>query len=142
MERYAAYCGLYCGACTSMIIKDRADGVATALQMQLTTNDSPCGGCRSADMADCEFVKCNRDHGTESCAFCTEFPCPRIVSFKGEEWEHHQVVIDNLMRIKEIGIPAWIEEQKERWKCPSCGSRTAWYQQSCPACGEIITNYM
>lgn len=139
MKRYMAYCGLYCGACCSMICLDKQEGVQSALEMHTEADELSCGGCRDSHQSQCEFVVCNRNHGTESCAFCPEFPCQRIKEFSQEEWEHHQVVLANLQRIKEIGGENWLQEQAEYWSCPACGCRTQWYQESCTRCGGKIS---
>lgn len=142
MFRHAAYCGLYCGACCSMVVNEKQKGGDTALQVLTDEKEQPCEGCDAIYQEKCEFVQCCRQHEVESCAFCNEFPCEMIIKFSKEEWEHHQVVLDNLKRIKEIGIDAWLAEQKEYWKCPSCQSRTIWYQKQCTHCGSEIKNYM
>ncbi|PKN73898.1 MAG: hypothetical protein CVU50_01565 [Candidatus Cloacimonetes bacterium HGW-Cloacimonetes-3] len=138
MSRYMAYCGLYCGACCSMITKEKQEGVPSATAMHTEADEQPCMGCDAEYQKDCEFVLCNKTHGTESCAFCPEFPCEMITKFKDEVWEHHQVVLQNLFRIREAGIEKWLEEQAEYWKCPACGCRTQWYQTTCTQCGEKI----
>jgi len=125
-----------------MIVHEKQQGVPTALQMHTEEDEQPCTGCSADYQSNCEFVICNQRHGTESCAFCPEFPCQMITKFKDDEWEHHQVVLNNLNRIKEIGIEGWLAEQHEYWKCPSCGSRTQWYQKKCTLCGAEISNYM
>ncbi|MDD4309802.1 MAG: DUF3795 domain-containing protein [Candidatus Cloacimonetes bacterium] len=139
MERHAAFCGLYCGACCSMIVNEQEQGVESALEMQTEPNEQPCKGCSADYQANCEFVVCNKQHQTASCAFCPEFPCAMITNFKDNEWEHHQVVLENLQRIKEIGIETWLTEQKKAWQCPSCGCRTQWYQTECTRCGGVIS---
>ncbi len=141
-KRYIAYCGLYCGACSSMIVYDKGLNDQTAENVLVPDEELPCSGCDSEYQKNCEFVQCNQRHQTSSCAFCSEFPCDMILKFKDEEWEHHQVVINNLNRIKEIGEEAFLNEQKDFWKCPSCGSRTIWYQKTCTKCQCEITNFL
>lgn len=141
MPGYAAYCGLYCGACCSRIVSEKEQGEASALPLHTEPGELPCAGCDADYMDDCEFVICNKRHGTQSCAFCEEFPCAMITKFKDDECEHHEVVLDNLNRIREIGFEGWLGEQKEYWKCPGCGARTQWYQRKCELCGAAITNY-
>jgi len=141
MKRYYAFCGLYCGACWSMIAYEKTQGEASALRVKLDDDEPCCTGCDSEQQKTCEFVVCNKNHSTESCAFCPDYPCVRITAFSHEEWEHHQVVLTNLNRIREIGMETWLAEQKDYWKCPSCGSRTKWYQKQCTNCkAEIINN--
>ena len=137
MRRYAAYCGLYCGACMGMILTERAEGDQTTGHLEDVDNDSSCPGCDSPGMAECEFIQCNKEHGTESCAFCPELPCSKLILFM-DEYEHHKGVLDNLKRIKEIGMENWVTEQKKYWSCHTCGSRTQWYQKVCTSCNTPL----
>lgn len=138
--RHMAFCGLYCGACSSMIACEKEMEEPTAENVVISEDELPCQGCDSEYQRNCEFVVCNKRHETNSCAFCPEYPCEMITKFQNEEWEHHQVVLTNLNRIKEIGEENWLNEQKEYWKCPVCGSRTIWYQKQCTNCQAEIKN--
>ncbi len=140
MQKKVALCGLYCGACSSMILREKLDGTPKLEHLHTYENEEPCSGCGSENLQSCEFVQCNLAHGTQSCAFCPEFPCPMILTFKDDEWVHHKTVIDSLERIKEIGLEAWETEQQEYWKCKSCGARTQWYQRACGVCNTPIEN--
>jgi hypothetical protein len=35
-----------------------------------------------------------------------------IRDFSRDEWPHHKEVLENLQRIKEVGIDQWLSEQK------------------------------
>jgi hypothetical protein len=111
-----------------------------ALPLTLPEGEEACQGCDSEPQQNCEFVQCNKRHGTESCAFCPEYPCAMITKFSTEEWEHHQVVLNNLDRIKELGIVQWLLEMQERFSCSDCGRRTIWYQKTCTGCGTPVRN--
>ncbi len=41
MKRYLAYCGLYCGACWSMICRDKQEGVESAVELHTMQTNSP-----------------------------------------------------------------------------------------------------
>ena len=135
MRKNLTKCGLYCGACSSMLLYDKSMGDKDLVDYELDYEDSPCAGCASGANPNCEFILCNLAHGTECCAFCEEFPCDMISKFSRDEWAHHIDVLDNLKRIREIGTDAWLREQEKQWSCPSCGSRTHWYQSKCTHCG-------
>lgn len=138
MPRHAAYCGLYCGACCSMVAYEKTLGTPSALEVVIEAGEQPCQSCDAESQQNCEFVVCNQNHGTESCAFCPDFPCTMITRFSHEEWEHHQVVLDNLQRIREVGTEQWLQEMQERFQCPACHKRTIWYQKQCTSCGADI----
>jgi len=135
MEKYAASCGLYCGACSSMLTNERHNGAPDASHFVCEYAESPCAGCGDDCRAGCEFIVCCHGRGIDNCAFCPDFPCTMITIFSREEWIHHRDVLDNLSRIKEVGLVAWLEEQRRQWSCPGCGKRTHWYQNRCHSCG-------
>ncbi|MDP2172831.1 MAG: DUF3795 domain-containing protein [Candidatus Cloacimonadaceae bacterium] len=137
MNNYMACCGLYCGACSSMIAHEKGCGDESAQKVPIDPDESPCPGCGSPGLEDCEFIVCNKSHGTECCAYCEEFPCEMIIKFNHNEYVHHSVVLSNLKRIQEIGRDAWLTEQKIYWSCKSCGARYHWYQANCESCGAI-----
>lgn len=139
MHPYAPACGLYCGACSSMLLHERESGAADAANYIHEYNDGPCPGCVGGAQ-ECEFIRCARAKGVSGCAACDEFPCSMITKFSKDEWPHHIEVIDNLKRISEIGEEAWLDEQADRWSCPDCGARIHWYQKVCTLCGAGITN--
>lgn len=136
MHKHFSYCGLYCGACSGMIVHEQQQGDPSVQDIKIPSDETPCSGCCNRTDEDCEIIRCNIEHGSECCAFCPEFPCQVIRNFNDEEWVHHCVVLDNHNRIKEIGIDAWLEEQKMFWSCQNCRSRTHWYQTHCETCGN------
>ncbi|UCE26797.1 MAG: DUF3795 domain-containing protein [Candidatus Coatesbacteria bacterium] len=101
--------------------------------------DFVCAGCKSdtlaAFCADCDFIPCARGKGVEFCVDCGDYPCERLTDFRDDEWAHHSVVTNNLERLREVGVEAWLAEQDERWTCPACGARFSWYDEKCPDCG-------
>ena len=66
------------------------------------------------------------------------FPCDRSRRFSADEWPHHGVVLENIERQREVGVDAWLEEQEQRHRCPSCGAMTTWARESCPKCGRPL----
>lgn len=134
MHRYLTCCGLFCGACSSMLLHEKNEGDAGLADFNCEYEEEPCAGCASGCNQDCEYILCCKAHEADTCAFCSEFPCKLIQNFSKDEWPHHIEVLDNLSRMKDIGVEAWIEEQKQRWSCPNCGARTHWYQSTCRNC--------
>ena len=139
MDKYMTFCGLYCGACASMIIHEQHSDDPSVAHTPVPNDESACKGCNHDGLDNCEIVLCNKQHGTECCAFCPELPCHTIQNFNDTEWPHHADVIENLYRIKSIGIKAWLAEQSKRWRCQNCGTRSHWYQNKCENCGQNLT---
>lgn len=132
MQKYLSCCGLYCGACSSMMLQEKAEGDPSVANFQYEYAEEPCEGCSQDSL--CQIVTCCEIHDVVTCAFCVEFPCEGIRNFSRDEWPHHKEVLDNLTRMRQIGIEAWLEEMRKTWSCPRCGARTHWYQSKCPAC--------
>ena len=58
----------------------------------------------------CSIRKCAREKKVDVCVFCQEYPCERLLGVaKG-----YPTLIADGKRMKEIGIEAWVQEQKER----------------------------
>lgn len=99
LTRYASPCGIYCLACPKF--KDQ----------------QTCRGCRQdgrhnhCDIYDC----CVNLGGKKFCHECDCFPCERIREFArfhpGKRFAHFRhVAIENLIKIRELGLKEWIEE--------------------------------
>ena len=150
----AAPCGLYCGACSIYVAGIRGDSkrleqiaraMAEYLGRPVEVKDLACGGCLSGVIAlqcrDCVRRACALGKGLTHCAQCSDFPCQRIIDFNNDGMRHHSEVLDNIRRQRLIGIDAWIEEQKERWRCHNCGHAVDWYINQCPDCGTTLAGH-
>ena len=117
-----SYCGIYCGACST----------------------PGCKGCKIMDDShwspDCKFIKCAQSKEIKACPLCSEYPCQDIIEFEHDGYIHHRTVLANGLRIKEIGLVAWLDEQKKRWSCSECGRRYTWFEEKCQSCGSKLLN--
>ncbi len=102
-QDYAGCCGLYCGLCPRF----------------QSTAPSRCLGCRLGEQHSyCSVYRCcvmKRGHLT--CADCEEYPCERLLRVIGEgvdSFISHRPAFPNLERIREVGLEAYLEEQRER----------------------------
>ena len=120
----AAICGLFCGTCPSY--------------------PEECGGCLSTRAAPgCDtcgngFRDCAKARGVTRCHECCEFPCARLEAFRKQHIVngicHHASVIDDLRRMGEVGVEAWVDEQTGAHTCQSCGTLVPWFERGCPQC--------
>lgn len=142
--RYDTYCGLNCGACPVGIANelgrgDILDGFAG--NWNIEREKLECSGCKGDVVAgfcvNCEMRLCAREKGIEFCYQCSNYPCREITDFRNDDAVHHSAVFSNLAKIREMGLDAWLESEKERWACPECGKRFGWYSDSCP-CGADL----
>jgi rubrerythrin len=143
MYRHDTYCGLYCDACLAMRQNKAGKLDELAARFNTTPDKVVCHGCKTdvnlSYCMNCEMKKCCRDKGYESCAECPDMPCEHILRFHDEK-PHRKVIIGNLLRIREIGLPEFLNEQAKRWACPNCGYTISWYDEKCPSCGGEVFN--
>lgn len=133
----STYCGLYCGACA--IKNGQISGTAKALKGMLDTYDYPewapmmaefvpatkhypefdgvlvwlttqdCPGCRGGGgNPDCAVRNCAKERGFVGCWECDDrVGCEKLKVFKNA----YPDMADNLERIREVGLAAWLSEQ-------------------------------
>ncbi|MGD8719459.1 MAG: DUF3795 domain-containing protein [Candidatus Zixiibacteriota bacterium] len=142
---YGAYCGLYCGACWELVATERGEVEKLredAESAAYTAEQLSCRGCRTDVVAffclDCEMRSCAQERGVAFCSDCGDYPCEYVREFQADKYAHHSAVLKNLDTIRERGADAWLVEQEERWKCPSCGARFTWYEDTCGDCGAEL----
>ncbi len=145
--RYDSYCGIFCGACRVMGANERGDTEwleKFAAEHKCTLEDLNCHGCKSAQAdiccADCDTRTCARAKGVEFCIECAEYPCQELSDFRNDKYAHHSTIFKNLAAIKEMGVEAWLAEEKKRWACPQCGERFYWFSEKCARCGAELYN--
>ena len=87
----------------------------------------------------CSIKSCKKKKGNEEllCYDCSKFPCKRIKNLdKRYTLKYGESPIQNLNKIKEIGLQAFIEIEKEKWKCNSCGQLLCVHREVCLNCGN------
>jgi len=70
--------------------------------------------------SDCKMMLCARKRGLQYCFQCDDFPCAILNEFSSDGISHHKRTIENSKRMKEIGIEAWVKEQKRKGQCIFC----------------------
>lgn len=148
-ENLVAVCGLYCGACPMYLATQDPDEQKRKELIQrfssdprkLTWEDIQCDGCLGnghlASFCRNEAIRlCPRSKSNVTyCSDCPDFPCERISKFNNDGMLHHAEVLENLRQIKKVGIKEWTKREEERWSCPQCRARIAWYDAKCSKCG-------
>ncbi len=137
--RFDSYCGLYCGACPILVANVKGEVEAKAKEWEMVAADIVCHGCKSRVTAnicaDCVMKLCARDRGFDFCVECEDYPCGSIQTFQRDRFPHHTLIAVNLETIRDRGVAAWLDEQKERWSCSACGTLFTWYEEECQSCG-------
>ena len=127
-EELIAPCGMNCGICMAYLRKEKR-----------------CLGCHGDDtnkspyvikciIRNCEVVKASE---SGLCFECKEYPCRRLKQLdKRYRTKYAMSMIENLENIKEIGLVAFVEEEKERWRCSKCGGVICVHRGYCYDCGK------
>ncbi len=130
-EELIAPCGMNCGIC-----------------MAYLKQKERCLGCRADDAGKkvtvlrCFIKNCETVRKNESgfCYECAEYPCKKLKHLdKRYRTKYHTSMIKNLENIRENGLAAFIEEEKERWRCPKCGGVISCHRGYCFECGEKVS---
>jgi len=121
-----APCGMNCGIC-----------------MAYLREKNKCLGCREIDInipvsrAKCKVKNCDEIaiKKKKFCYSCSELPCQRLKSLdKRYRTKYGMSMIENLEYIKLNGIKKFVEKERERWKCPTCGGVICVHNKKCYTC--------
>jgi predicted RNA-binding Zn-ribbon protein involved in translation (DUF1610 family) len=142
--RYDTFCGLYCGACDVFQANRSGTVEALARAWEMEPGQLRCHGCKSVINAvycvECDIKACAASKKIDYCFQCSDYPCPRLVSFRNDDSAHHSIVLQNQSRLRTQGLERWLAEQRVRWSCPQCGAGFTWYDGVCQACGSELYN--
>ena len=83
-----------------------------------------CGGCRGPPTIhwspDCRMMHCTGERGLQYCFECEDFPCSILDEFSSDGVSHHRRTVENMKRMKELGLEAWIAEKEREGQCKFC----------------------
>ena len=126
-EELIAPCGMNCGICLAYL-----------------REKNHCPGCHS-DEADklphgirCIIRNCEAVKASQSgfCFECEKYPCRRLKQLdKRYRTRYAMSMLENLESIRKIGLPAFVEAEKKRWRCPKCGGTICVHRGYCYDCG-------
>ena len=121
-----APCGMNCGICIGYMREKRK-----------------CPGCRGLDelkpryCRNCKMVTCGKNETSGFCYECDEFPCKSLKALdKRYRTKYGMSMIENLDRIKEIGVDQFAVDEWSRWTCPECGEILSVHRTECMFCGK------
>jgi competence CoiA-like predicted nuclease len=71
------------------------------------------------------------------CYQCPDFPCEQIKKLNNryEKRGYGMNFTENNLRIKEIGLKKFKEEQNKKYSCPECGGEVSIHEKICYVCG-------
>lgn len=123
-----SYCGLNCAACEMYLAShgdnDLHEELVTWFQENIDPNIEKisCEGCRGPESEcwtpDCYFRQCARKRKFEYCFECPDMPCDKLKEFVSDGMAHHARTVENMKKMKEMGLEKWIASQDEVKFCP------------------------
>ena len=125
-------CGLNCAMCDIYQAyqgnEKLRDEIVEWFRKERNENVEPeqirCEGCKGSLKVhwspNCKMMLCARKRGLQYCFECGDFPCTYLNEFASDGTAHHKRTVENLRSMKEIGLEAWIEEQKRKGQCVLC----------------------
>ncbi len=133
-EKYnlSAPCGVFCGSCRHYLAFKKKMEEQVGLRRG-------CEGCRIRNK-NCAFIKkgCSAIRKGEYlfCYECSLFPCDNLKNLDARHKTNYgDSPIANLLKIKEIGVEKWLNEQKTLYTCPKCHGELSVHDDVCFDCG-------
>ena len=131
-QELVAPCGMNCAVCSSYLAL-KNDVRSKGVKMPY------CTGCRPRDKK-CAFVKkkCEKllNHEVNFCFECDDFPCDSLKQLEKRYVALYRTsMIENLSFIKEHGLAKFLDAQREKWRCSSCGDVICCHNGICYSCG-------
>lgn len=123
-----APCGLNCRVCYAAMRK----------------TGNRCPGCRGDDThraqsrVVCRIKTCSqRNENKKYCFSSDHYPCSRLRQLDDRyRRKYGMSVIENLDRIKDVGIRRFVRSENSRWICVSCGKKLYVHRADCLGCGR------
>ena len=124
-------------------------GVNCDLCLGFQREKNTCVGCNNAGNKPhhcivCSIKSCPEKEGDDMllCSACSKFPCRRIKDLdKRYIAKYGESPIQNLQLIKESGLDAFIEQEKEKWKCTTCRHLLCVHRPTCLICGANNSHF-
>ena len=131
-EELIAPCGMNCAICSGYLARQhdvRSEGVRMPY----------CAGCRPRGK-NCAFLKkrCGllQANRVSYCHECGDFPCGRLQHLDQQYRARFRMsMIENLERIRDFGAGRFLEEERDKWRCPECGGVICCHNGICFDCG-------
>jgi len=122
-------CGLNCAKCPIYDASHGNDKLREELAVHFGGKPESiiCEGCRSEPLShdahwspECKMLLCAKEKKVQYCFECKDFPCTILIEFSSDGVPHHKRTVENLNRMKEIGLEAWIAEREKNGKPSFC----------------------
>ena len=123
-------------------------GLDCSLCRHALEDDPPCPGCLGPDegkmefcVSGCGIVTCEkrRKNGYRFCDECPDYPCGDVMEKENRytsQYPLRESPLENLRRIREAGMEAFLEQERRMWTCGQCGSPVSVHTGICSGCGR------
>lgn len=126
-----APCGMNCGTCIGYL---REKNKCSGCRPDFGSKPASCNACR---IKNCEQLALSE---SKFCYDCEKYPCLRLKQLdKRYRTKYRTSFIQNLERIKESGITAFLKNEALRWTCPDCGSSLSCHRDICLTCNRKLS---
>ena len=129
-----APCGMNCGICKAYLAFSRG---LPAKRGSVTH----CSGCRIRNK-NCYIKRgCKRllKNETQFCFDCEQMPCENLDRLdRRYRMRYSMSMVDNLKEIKNTGLSVFLENQKKKYECSSCGDVFSVHDGKCYSCGKVM----
>ena len=121
-----APCGMNCGICRAYL-RDRNHCIGCNMD----------GSQKANHCSICSIKLCDERAGASFCFDCNKYPCAQLEHLDQRYiTKYGMSVIQNLDRIRKLGIKRFMEMENTRWACPKCGSPICIHNKKCYTCGK------
>ncbi len=129
MTSLIAPCGMNCGICLGYLReKNRCSG-CNAIDGSLPNYCSKC------IIRSCETIANNE---SKLCYECAKYPCARLKQLDIRYRTNYGMsMLENLNKIRDFGMDRFLEDEKERWICKSCGATICAHRKFCLSCKTL-----
>ena len=154
LPKRACFCTLAGKQGKSQMMLNRVEliapcGLDCSLCYRYQRKKDPCPGCRGDDAqklkscVNCRIKNCDviKSGKVRFCADCDQFPCTYVKQLdRSYRRSYGMSVVDNLVRIKQVGLDDYVAEQEKKWACNSCDETLCMHKDACGHCGEPRQN--
>lgn len=124
-----APCGMNCAVCYRHV--------------GMCKHAKPCLGCLKSDLnkpehcRKCNIKSCVQEKGYLCCFECSDFPCKLIRNMEKSYNRRYDVsIIENSRISQEIGVSEFLEYDRKKWTCTTCGGAISLHDGVCSDCGS------
>jgi hypothetical protein len=123
-----APCGMNCGLCMGYL---RDKNTCTGCRMG---DEGKAKSCLACTIRNCETPRSNT---SGFCFECEAFPCARLRRLDARyRAKYRMSMLENLASVRDLGIEAFVESERNRWACPACGAMQCVHTDACIYCGH------